>query len=235
MNTFLHICAKIPPKKQANFCKMKYSLLIFIVFITLFKGQSQHNIPDIQLEASVLYLGIPNFLRIDGYNHDKSSLVLEIAGIDFESHENGKFTVLVPENTSMRVLSAKLYADKKKSKLLAQKFFKIMDLPTPTASILGGNSGKLKSVLLSHLRKIDNCIEYWDTDIRAKITEFTLMLHDAEGVKLIKNLGDEFSPEQKIAISELKVGDYLIIKDIKSQMPGGASRRLNDIVYEIIE
>jgi gliding motility-associated protein GldM len=122
------------------------------------------------------------------------------------------------------------------SKLMTRMDFRVKDLPTPIAKIVGSKAGQANLTIgqLSRLTIVEAEAEDFLFEVPFTVTEFKVVSTDASGITGYReSKNNKFQPDQLALFRTMRVGQRFFIEDIKAIGPDGKVRALNPINVKV--
>ena len=203
-----------------------------------FEGEYQVGKPSVTIsptKMNVLYLGIPNPIKVSVPGVASENLELAVANGRFE--KNGDDYSVYPTKldalgkiTSISV-TAKMNGE---SRPMGSMVFRVKEVPDPLATIGGKNSGNLRKEELLAEDGVFAELKDFDFDLKFKVTQFDVNYTGAGGYsKVDKSTSNRFSQEQKDHFSKLTQGSMIVIDNIMAKGDDGSNRPLAPITFKI--
>ncbi len=214
----------------------KYKFIIFIENRIIEKAVEVKEIKPI-IESpgqNVLYTGIENVVKIyhKKYSGDKLNVKVNRGELSYANSEcKIKF-----KSKGLAIIS--VYGiDGKSIKLLAEKKYKVMDIPLPKILFCGKLSGKISRNELLNQNRLNLRETLTDGNI-FKINSFEIKKirknKDSNSIETYINSGEKFDIQTKTIFKNTKNGDVLIFGNIQVESLDGRISVLPSIIFNII-
>ena len=203
------------------------NILILILIFTWCLTSIGQNIAISNTKQNIFYLGIDNPFEVVVENMKCGTFIV--------TTNNGKikgelcYYMIIPEKTGTATISIKTIKGNDTT-ILKQKYFRVKNLPKPTAKIAGKNSGSINKKLLAAQTGIIANLENFDIDIHYYIKEFSILIVSKTGTVYFKTIeGAKLTKGIKIKISDLQKDDKIYFIDIIAIGPSQIKEALNTI------
>lgn len=195
--------------------------------------------PAINVSAdkmNVFYEGIQNPVTISVPGVPNERIVPSISTGKLISLGNGKYMVEGVSGSKVNVtVTATMENGEKRAMGSAE--FRVKQLPTPSTAIDNYDQSctllKAKVKALSYLRaQYEKNFEF---KLTSKVTRFTIDIINSSGISSRSFTGYQIAGNQAAAsfLSNVKVGDRIVIEEVKAMGPDGRERKLNDVTFKV--
>jgi len=197
--------------------------------------QGQQNLPlDAFVSSSkmnILYRGIDNPINVSvsGVSSDRIRLIATNGVL--RSLKDG-YSIKPRKGSKCRISVQVSTMDGYKT--VSNKEFRVLSLPSPTASLMGRQGGSIARNQLLVTRGIS--ARYSDDfpfDVIFNVTEFTVSATIRGYQESSSARGAYFTSRQKQLFGKLKKGSLIVIHDIKAKGTDGSIRELGALVFKI--
>jgi len=190
------------------------------------------DLPEIRMEGvvavtnmNVLYAGIPNPIEIavPGITSDNVT-VTSANGTVRRSEKGWEVIPLSLDDLVLNILAYNIKVD--------EKIFRVKPIPAPVAVFAGKVNGSLSKDAMSTVT-LEAKLEDFLWDLKFAIESFTFA-YSKDGFDIeITSKGNKLTDEMKSAISDLKSGQSIFVKDIKAIGPDNKIYDLSPIILKI--
>jgi len=190
------------------------------------------DLPEIRMEGvvavtnmNVLYAGIPNPIEIavPGITTDNVT-VTSANGTVRRSEKGWEVIPLTFDDLVLNILAYNIKVD--------EKIFRVKPIPAPVAVFAGKVNGSLSKDAMSTVT-LEAKLEDFLWDLKFAIESFTFA-YSKDGFDIeITSKGNKLTDEMKSAISDLKSGQSIFVKDIKAIGPDNKIYDLSPIILKI--
>jgi hypothetical protein len=205
-------------------------LSVFVILSTNLFAQNCNTAFE-STDFNVLYVGIPNHLKIVHHKVPSKKLVVTISNGEIKKLDDCNYEVIVKTFGTTKITVAT-----KKGKILSEKEYRCKLIPMPIAVVNGKVGGVLTYEELMKAKTVDLDFQNFPYDLNIKIVVFTVSVTVKGFVEEISTKGNQISSQQKNLIQKLNEseGDKVYFEDIKAQMPDGSIIKLNNIAFKIM-
>lgn len=194
---------------------------------------AQTNIAIAPTRLNVFYMGIDNPVAIaaSGTAEDKITVTINGGGGTITKTGTGMYNVRVTQVANDCVLS--VFAD---GKLAGTSTFRVRSLPTPTATIVGIQSGaNVAASDFTAQSGVGVYLKDFPFEVKYEVVGFTFTTDtDNDELITLECQGAAFSPTVKATISQhVKAGRTVTIDNIRVKDPSGKERKVPSLVYYI--
>lgn len=183
-------------------------------------------------KMNVAYVGIDNPLTIVAEGYDCSQLIVTsnngklIKGEDcqynFSPDKQGTcdINVSVKTKTGIKHVGIKKY----RAKLL----------PSPRVALAGKSEGRISTAVFKQQLGISMIFDNCEYEIKGAVTKFRIVFLYVEGTAFeAENSGANFSPEVQQEMKKLKLGDKIVVENIKGIVANGMTRSFNSMTFTL--
>jgi gliding motility-associated protein GldM len=177
-------------------------------------------------KMNILYLGIANPVEIavPGITSDKISATVN-NGTIVRTSNGWEVKPGSPEETIITV-----FVNNKK---VSEKLFRVKTIPFPSAYFAGKSNGSTSREITTKTQSLEARLRDFDWDLKFEVESFILLFLKDGSEKQIISDGNKLTEEMKVAISDLKRGQYVTFKDIKVIAPDGRKMDLNPLILKL--
>lgn len=180
---------------------------------------------------NVFYIGIDNLIYVSALApNDRISLSVSGTSSSIEKIEHETYKIKVREPSEQCFVSVSI-----DGRIVARKTFRVLNLPTPTASLSGKRSGsRILANELCQSPELNASIDNFPMDIGYKIISYQIEIVQTSGTSQhFKNVGSKLSEEVILHVCKTNPKSTIVINDIIAEEPGGRKIFLPAIVYFI--
>lgn len=222
-----------PRKLQLKPAATMLALLSAVLLASPMLTRAQTNIAIAPTKLNVFYIGVDNPVAIaaSGAADDKVTVTINGGGGTVTKTGAGKYNVRVTQVANDCVLS--VFVD---GKLAGTSGFRVRSLPSPSATIIGLQSGA--NVAASDFMSqagVGVYLKDFPFEVSYEVVGFTFATDTENGeIKSVECQGAAFSPAVKGIISQyVKPGRTVTIDNIRVKDPSGKERKVPSLVYYI--
>ena len=218
--------------KNRHKCHLVFKLLI--VLITALAGpmlSSGQTIAIAPIKMNVFYIGVDNPVSVaaSGGTDDNVTVTVKGGEAAVSKVSLGIYNVRVAKVTDECWMNVYV-----KGKWAGSSKFRVRNLPVPSATIGGFNSGdKIAADIFRKEEGIGASAKDFPFEVNYEVTGFTFSIDDDKGVPMSSDCeGALFSAQAREHIDQyLKAGRTITITNIRAKDPGGKELRLPSLVY----
>ena len=229
---------KIPANAQGDFTyngviKFKTSSGEILPFP--FQTKYQVAKPSTTISATkmnVFYLGVDNPVDISAPGVAKDKIRASISNGSITKTSEGWSVRASKVGTAKVNVSAEVDGA---SKNMGGMEFRVKQIPTPVAKIVGKGSGSIRKVQLKAASSIRAELENFDFDVKVKVASYSMGYVQKNGLLDEVNVnGDKLNPEIKRKIDGLGRNSKVFFENIKVKMPDGRTVTLSPLNLKVI-
>lgn len=214
---------------------MKDFILFNLIFILMSCSHTSNKNNPYSVDLAtppVIYLGVPNIIEITkkGISNEEDVFDIINGSIKQIDAKNNIYELYANKVGKTEVIIYKI-ENKNRVKLFSKQF-QVVYLPNPQPFVGNRDNTISKEMLIAYGRISSNVINL-SQEIKCEITNYTFLAYINGIAKEISNTSSNFSTEQVNLIKSIKLGDYLIIKDISAVCPDSTTRLLNPMILKI--
>jgi hypothetical protein len=208
---------------------MKPIYLILCLFLTALTSSAQGNENEAVVAATnmnVLYRGVSNpvAIAIPGISTEKVTATVSNGTI---KKVNSGWEI-IPGDQDLTLISVLVNGKK-----VSEKVFRIKNIPLPEAYFAGKNNGTTSKAVVSKTEALEARLPDFAWDLKWTITGFSMLYsRDKSDIELV-SASEKLTEKMKSSLSEFRIGDYIVFKDIKALGPDGRTRDLSPIILKI--
>jgi len=186
-------------------------------------------------KMNVFYRGVDNPVSVSASGVPESDVKPRISSGTMTKVSSGNYIVKPGPKEATSTVS--VYADiEGQQKFMGEMKFRVMNLPTPFARVVGvkNGNGSLTMGDLSRLSVVTAELDDFLFDVDFTVTEFTVSAALSGGfTRLEKSDSNRFTSGQKEIFRALKTGQRVYIESIKAIGPDGVPQDLNPIIIKV--
>ncbi len=219
---------------------MKISFGLFIVATLFFISTTKHGLSTmynqcyIEKAYTYLFIGVPNPIHIQRSSNDKRPYFL-VVGSDTIELKGEQKTVNIYVSSKERNYLYPVQLLRKRGdntfELLTEKGYKVRKFPNPVPYVFSNEKVSKREVQAAI--GVSCLSENWNININFSVSSFSVLARIQDKDTLLVSKTSRFTKTQKQYFEMLESGEYLIIKDIKVQMPTNKTQVLSPLIYEI--
>lgn len=178
------------------------------------------------VKMNILYRGMANPIEISVPGVTSDKVTASISNGTIKKVTNG--WEVSPGDQSEIVVTVLV-----NNKKVSEKIFRVKDVPNPIAIFAGKNEGNITKDIALKTETLDVELKDFAWDLKFAIKSFTLFCSNEKGEYEETAKGNKITDKMKSLISDCKVGQNIVFKDIQAIGPDGRQRNLNAIVLTI--
>ena len=178
------------------------------------------------VKMNVLYIGIPNPLKIAVAGYETSDVTAKIDNGTI-SGSNGSYIVM-PKRMGEATVS--LVVD---NKIINETKFRIKLVPDHKASVNNKFDGEITKEELLKAGEVSVYMQNFDFDLKFKVVSFNVTGTIDEFEEEVSSNSSKFTEKQIRFIKLVESGQKLYIENIKAVGPDGAIRKLGTLVFKL--
>jgi len=182
-------------------------------------------------KMNILYRGINNPINVSvpGVSSDKIRLIATNAAL--RKLNNGYS--IAPRRVGKCKISTQV-STRDGYEIISNKEFRVLNLPTPSASLMGKQGGSIaKNQLLAAIGINAVYSDGFPFDVKSKVITFTVSATIRGYQESSKSKSFRFTSQQKQLLGKLKRGSLVFIHDIKAKGPDGSIKSLGALAFKI--
>ena len=191
------------------------------------------SIEAVKVKTHVLYIGIPNTVKIVAPGNKKISEVTISQGSLVSSSGNGNFIANV-STVGEAIVSVYEKLPNWKSSLLTKQVFKVKRILDPIAVVNNKHGGSISKAELTAAKRVMVLLEDFEFEgISFTVTSFNITVVGKGREPILGySLSSSMQPVKDI-INLVRIGDKVYFENIKAVGPGGDTRQLGAIAFII--
>lgn len=200
-------------------------------------GVAPSNLQLNNLQNNVLYLGIPNPIKVVSNSISSNDLAVYAEGAgDLKIQKSGRYRYLLsPQSTTnMGKFSKLLVKDKNTGKVIQKQSFRVKRLPDPSLALnIGDADGRISVAKLQKATGLLATTPQIPIDFRTEILSFEVYyLPKAGQAEQFGHQGASFNSKLLGILSKLQAGDQLILMNVRVKQPSDlAARRVTGLSF----
>ena len=207
---------KIPDKEGFNYYLYKSSYMV-----------AQPSATVAATKMNVFYIGIENPVSVSAPGVSLKDIQISAPGLNFiPVGKDGEYKV-VPKTAG----KVKVSVNKKGGGALGGMEFRVKQLPTPVAKILGKNGGPIQVGMLKAVDRVDAVMENFDFELKVTIASFDLTMNIKGDLKTEVSKTNTLTPAMKSMLNGVTKGTKVYFENIKVTMPNGEKRSLGTLSF----